>query len=232
VLDAVIDSKIFFEPVPIMVFQNYISLICFTALNSKDQDSLNSAAGGQSPAPVKAVEESCVTCSSAHSYRNCPATDGKNYCDNIQEFVSQASTVNYNQGNTSYRPSMMSNQIRPPGFPLAPNNKMFKGIIRTVSFQIRIGVVQSESPVSISKPVTSPIFEPTIAPVSSSKPNPKASITYLSRRNNERNREKANNQIKKFYQIFKDMSFEISFADALILMPKFASTLKALIENK
>nr|GEZ82450.1 reverse transcriptase domain-containing protein [Tanacetum cinerariifolium] len=32
--------------------------------------------------------------------------------------------------------------------------------------------------------------------------------------------------------IFKDMSFEISFADALILMPKFTSTLKALIRNK
>nr|GEU36370.1 reverse transcriptase domain-containing protein [Tanacetum cinerariifolium] len=32
--------------------------------------------------------------------------------------------------------------------------------------------------------------------------------------------------------IFKDMSFEISFVDALILMPKFASTLKALIGNK
>nr|GEW81463.1 reverse transcriptase domain-containing protein [Tanacetum cinerariifolium] len=32
--------------------------------------------------------------------------------------------------------------------------------------------------------------------------------------------------------IFKDMSFEISFADALILMPKFASILKALIGNK
>nr|GFC44389.1 reverse transcriptase domain-containing protein [Tanacetum cinerariifolium] len=32
--------------------------------------------------------------------------------------------------------------------------------------------------------------------------------------------------------IFKDMSFEISFADALILMPKFALTLKALIGNK
>nr|GFC76907.1 hypothetical protein [Tanacetum cinerariifolium] len=32
--------------------------------------------------------------------------------------------------------------------------------------------------------------------------------------------------------IFKVMSFEISFADALILMPKFASTLKALIGNK
>nr|GFA55055.1 reverse transcriptase domain-containing protein [Tanacetum cinerariifolium] len=33
-------------------------------------------------------------------------------------------------------------------------------------------------------------------------------------------------------EILKDMSFKISFADALILMPKFASTLKALIGNK
>nr|GEV78226.1 hypothetical protein [Tanacetum cinerariifolium] len=32
--------------------------------------------------------------------------------------------------------------------------------------------------------------------------------------------------------IFKDMSFEISFIDALILMPKFSSTLKAIIKNK
>nr|GFB41190.1 reverse transcriptase domain-containing protein [Tanacetum cinerariifolium] len=42
----------------------------------------------------------------------------------------------------------------------------------------------------------------------------------------------ANEQIKKFYEIFKDMSFEISFTDALILIPKFSSTLKALIGNK
>nr|GEV70986.1 reverse transcriptase domain-containing protein [Tanacetum cinerariifolium] len=48
----------------------------------------------QSPAPMKAVKESCVTCG-----------------------------VNYNQGNTSYRPLMMSNQIRPPGFPPVPNNQ-------------------------------------------------------------------------------------------------------------
>nr|GEW38984.1 reverse transcriptase domain-containing protein [Tanacetum cinerariifolium] len=93
-------------------------------------------------------------------------------------------------------------------------------------------VVQSKSPVLTSKPVTSPIFKPAIAPVSASKPNPKPSIPYPSRRNDERNREKANNQIEKFYQMFKDMSFKISFADALILMPKFASTLKALIGNK
>nr|GEU88796.1 hypothetical protein [Tanacetum cinerariifolium] len=281
----------------------------------------------QSLAPMKAVEESCVTCG----------------------------------GNTNYRPSMMSNQIRPPGFPPVPNNQnvqrnnqnhfilnqnqgnnfnqgpvyqppvfqpltyqdpayqapapqtqgvlkedfsaYFKAndaVMRYMQTQgqnmqnrltnltdlitkfvnsnsastlssgtlpsntianprsdlkaittrseatkdtvnptnngstedVQPQVVQSEFPVLTSKPVTSPIYEPVIVPVSASKPNPKTSIPYPSRRNDERNRKKANNQIDKFYQIFKDMSFKISFADALICMPKFASTLKALIGNK
>ncbi|GJY82699.1 hypothetical protein Tco_0496075 [Tanacetum coccineum] len=39
----------------------------------------------QAPTLVKAVEESCVTCGGAHSYQNCPATDGNVYRDNIQE---------------------------------------------------------------------------------------------------------------------------------------------------
>nr|GEW20145.1 putative ribonuclease H-like domain-containing protein [Tanacetum cinerariifolium] len=82
------------------------------------------------------------------------------------------------------------------------------------------------------KPITSPNFEPETTPVSVLRPNPKASIPYPSRRNDERNCERAKDQIEKFYQIFTDMSFEISFADALMLMSKFASTLKALIENK
>ncbi|GKD96920.1 hypothetical protein Tco_1380817 [Tanacetum coccineum] len=66
----------------------------------------------QAPATVKAVEESCVTCGGAHSYRNCPATDGNVYCDNIQEYVSQAAAVNYNQGNTGYRPPMVAKQSK------------------------------------------------------------------------------------------------------------------------
>ncbi|GJX17119.1 reverse transcriptase domain-containing protein [Tanacetum coccineum] len=63
-------------------------------------------------------------------------------------------------------------------------------------------------------------------------PNQKISIPFPSRRNDERRHEKANDQNEKFYKIFRDLSFEISFMDALMLMPKFASTLKALIENK
>ncbi|GKA02119.1 reverse transcriptase domain-containing protein [Tanacetum coccineum] len=82
------------------------------------------------PASVKAVEESCVTCDGAHSYRQCPATDGNTfsgYQDNIQGYVS-AATVNYNQGNTGYRPHSIANQFRPPGF--AQPNVQNKGLTR------------------------------------------------------------------------------------------------------
>nr|GFA27618.1 reverse transcriptase domain-containing protein [Tanacetum cinerariifolium] len=68
---------------------------------------LDEKSQNQAPATMKAVKESCVTCGGAHSYQNFPATDGNIYRDNIQEFVSQAFAVNYNQGNTSYRPSMI-----------------------------------------------------------------------------------------------------------------------------
>ncbi|GKD63940.1 hypothetical protein Tco_1306048 [Tanacetum coccineum] len=77
-----------------------------------------------------------------------------------------------------------------------------------------------------------PVSEPVVAPVSAPMPNPKPSIPYPSRRNDEKRHENANEQIEKFYEIFKVMIFKISFMDALTLMPKFASTLKALIENK
>ncbi|GJS88626.1 reverse transcriptase domain-containing protein [Tanacetum coccineum] len=60
----------------------------------------------------------------------------------------------------------------------------------------------------------------------------KASIPFPSRSKYKRRKEKANDQIEKFYEIFRDLSFEISFTDALMLMPKFASTLKTLIGNK
>ncbi|GJS82511.1 hypothetical protein Tco_0749052 [Tanacetum coccineum] len=62
--------------------------------------------------------------------------------------------------------------------------------------------------------------EPVVAPVSVLMPNLKPSISYPSRRIDERRHEKANDQIEKFYEIFKDLSFEISLTDALILYDK------------
>ncbi|GJS25291.1 reverse transcriptase domain-containing protein [Tanacetum coccineum] len=57
------------------------------------------------PAPVKAVEENCVTCGGAHAWYNCPATDNnQNVC---------ATTGTYNQ---QAPPNRVSNQMAPPGF--------------------------------------------------------------------------------------------------------------------
>ncbi|GJS50538.1 reverse transcriptase domain-containing protein [Tanacetum coccineum] len=70
------------------------------------------------PASVKAVEEICFTCGVAHPYYQCLTADGNTfpeYQDNIQGYVS-AAAVNYNQGNSGYRPPSMANQTRPLGF--------------------------------------------------------------------------------------------------------------------
>nr|GEU89882.1 reverse transcriptase domain-containing protein [Tanacetum cinerariifolium] len=64
------------------------------------------------------------------------------------------------------------------------------------------------------------------------KTQPKPNIPYPSRLNDQKLREKATNQMEKFFQIFHDLHFDISFVDALLLMPKFASTIKSLLTNK
>nr|GEU73766.1 reverse transcriptase domain-containing protein [Tanacetum cinerariifolium] len=117
------------------------------------------------PATVKAVEESCVTCGGNHAYYNCDVT-------NNQSSVC-AATGTYNQVAPQNR---ASNYMAPPGFASMHNSQ--------------------------------------------------------NRLNNQKLPEKATNQMEKFFQIFQDLHFDISFADALLLMPKFASTIKSLLTNK
>ncbi|GKD24070.1 hypothetical protein Tco_1225773 [Tanacetum coccineum] len=38
--------------------------------------------------------------------------------------------------------------------------------------------------------------------------------------------------MENIFQIFQDLRFDISFADALLLMPRFAPTIKSLLMNK
>nr|GEX74127.1 DNA-directed DNA polymerase [Tanacetum cinerariifolium] len=80
-------------------------------------------------------------------------------------------------------------------------------------------------------------IQPPVVPISISEPDvlkiqPKPNIPYPSRLNDQKLREKATNQMEKFFQIFHDFHFDISFADAFLLMPKFASTIKSLLMNK
>nr|GEW88512.1 reverse transcriptase domain-containing protein [Tanacetum cinerariifolium] len=112
--------------------------------------------------------------------------------------------------------------------PILTPSKVVKQGTEVTKDQVQTSSSQSTAPVQpliIQSETQTPISEPVVAPVS-------VPIPYSSRRDNERRRDQANEQIEKFYKIFKEMSFEIIFTDALILMPKFTSTLKALIGNK
>nr|GEW78537.1 reverse transcriptase domain-containing protein [Tanacetum cinerariifolium] len=93
-------------------------------------------------------------------------------------------------------------------------------------------IVQIEIQIPNSEPVVAPVVEPVEAPVSASKPNPKPSIPYPSTLHDQKLRDKTNDQKEKFFQIFHDLNFNISFADDLILMPKFGPTIKSLLTNK
>ncbi|GJX86901.1 hypothetical protein Tco_0337675 [Tanacetum coccineum] len=84
-----------------------------------------------------------------------------------------------------------------------------------------------EPDVLTTLPKTTPILESDI-PKSLPKPN----IPYPSRRDNQKSRDKDSNQMEKIFQIFQDLRFDISFANALLLMPRFAPTIKSLLMNK
>ncbi|GJU23325.1 reverse transcriptase domain-containing protein [Tanacetum coccineum] len=71
-----------------------------------------------------------------------------------------------------------------------------------------------------------PIEEPSLA--QKTKPN----LPYPSRLNKQKIREKDDILSSKFMEIFRNLHFEISFADALIHMPKFASMFKKMLNNK
>nr|GEU77482.1 reverse transcriptase domain-containing protein [Tanacetum cinerariifolium] len=209
-------------------------------LLSDKKNQSSALASSSTPAPVKAVEPNCVTCGGTHSYQNCPATNGNVCRDNIQDFeeyskpgskyakpVSKCAKP-VGQFNGYVSKLLNSNTASSSGSGTLPGTEVTKDQVQTPSSQstapVQPSVIRSET--------QTPVSEPVVAPVNVSMPNLNSSIPYPLRCDNERRRDQANEQIKKFYKIFKEMSFEISFTDALILMPKFASTLKALIGNK
>ncbi|GKB28042.1 hypothetical protein Tco_0867443 [Tanacetum coccineum] len=99
----------------------------------------------------------------------------------------------------------------------------------TEATQDKVQTTSSKSTTHVQPPVVQvPILEPDVAP----KPNHKPSIPYPLRLNDQKLREKANNQMLKFLHIFQRLHFDLSFADALLHIPKFTSTFKSLLSNK
>nr|GEX54531.1 hypothetical protein [Tanacetum cinerariifolium] len=96
------------------------------------------------------------------------------------------------------------------------------------SFSVPNNQIQSGSTTQVQPPVVPIlILEPDVP-----RTQPKPTIPYPSRLNDQKLQEKAINQMEKFFQIFHDLHFDISFVHALFLMPKVASTIKSLLANK
>nr|GFA47762.1 reverse transcriptase domain-containing protein [Tanacetum cinerariifolium] len=70
-------------------------------------------------------------------------------------------------------------------------------------------VVSTEPLILNSEPGISPIIEPVASLVSAPRPNQRPSIPYPSRLHDQKLRDKANDQREKFFQIFKDLNFNI-----------------------
>ncbi|GJR51090.1 hypothetical protein Tco_1401611 [Tanacetum coccineum] len=84
-------------------------------------------------------------------------------------------------------------------------------------------------PISIPEPDVPNTLPKTIPESDIPKSLPKPNILYPSRRDDQKSRDKASNQMEKIFQIFQDLCFDISFADALLLMPRFAPTIKSFV---
>ncbi|GJS58985.1 reverse transcriptase domain-containing protein [Tanacetum coccineum] len=283
----------------------------YNALNSNDQDSLNSAAGGnfldkmpreclkiieskskvrqsrnkavvakmstssstqavssdvaelkdmvralildrknQTPAsaPVKAVEQSCVTCGGEVLLIKKLSALTETVHMKLSEYVSQAAAANFNQANSGYRPrwsksistswsdlstsgssTVVNQQLAHQG--TAPQNTVKTAISKWQILNdnaskfvtantallpvLELSCDKGHDAPAITKhedvqpPVVqiqtrNPNPEPNVAPVI--PPVPKASIPFPSRRNDEKRKEKANDQIEKFYEIFRDLT--------------------------
>nr|GFB88789.1 reverse transcriptase domain-containing protein [Tanacetum cinerariifolium] len=81
--------------------------------------------------------------------------------------------------------------------------------------------------VRVEVQVDKPAEEPSVV-----IPKAKTNLPYPSRLQKEKLREKDDILAAKFMEIFRDLHFELSFADALVHMPKFAPMFKKLLNNK
>nr|GEZ86551.1 hypothetical protein [Tanacetum cinerariifolium] len=244
------------------------------------------------PATVKPVEESCVTCGGNHAYYNCDAT-------NSNQSSVCAATGTYNQVVSQNR---ASNYMAPPGFASMQNNSQnrfnqnqgqgnnfnrgnnfhgeFKNEIQNTmkaqqnvlieqqnAFQHNLqnmlsGFFQNQAstlntlpsntisnPKGEMKAITTRSGIAYEGPSIPTKPTPKKVVERETEKTTDKEqtnfqgstahihlikklREKATNQMEKFFQIFQDLHFDISFAGALLMMPKFASTIKSFLANK
>ncbi|GKD03401.1 hypothetical protein Tco_1178375 [Tanacetum coccineum] len=147
------------------------------------------------PAPVKAVEEVCVTCGSNHNFNHCPLTRGGNdfpiFHDNIQQFQQTAAVGNFLQRN---QPSNLASQMKPPGFMQNYHNNSTASTSRSGTLpsqtvtnpRQQINAITTRSGKTLEGPLTPLVPTPVISiPQNKPKQNPETSTEKVQNPNLE-----------------------------------------------
>nr|GEU62793.1 hypothetical protein [Tanacetum cinerariifolium] len=232
-----------------LVQSNQLTDTFYNALNANDQDALDSAAGGNFLDKIPRECLSIIESKSKVRYSRSHVTDSRvstnaplstslpSHSFDLQQITASLEDNNNKALSLS---SLPSNTI--------PNPRSEAKAITTrsgISYDgppIPPPVVEKEpeatkdtelpSTENIQPPLVQvhekdkePIYEPFVVPKS------KANLPYPSRLAKEKLREKDDILAAKFMKIFRGLHFELSFADALIHMPKFAPMFKNLLNN-
>nr|GEU30155.1 reverse transcriptase domain-containing protein [Tanacetum cinerariifolium] len=179
----------------------------YNGLNEQDQDSLNAAAGGYLLS--KTIKEALKI------------------IKNKSKVCYSRSKSNVSRGEMKAITTRSGLAYEGPSIPT--NSPLEKVVERDTEETTDKKHSNCQGSTAHIQPLIVPIFIPKLDVL---RTQPKPNIPYPSRLNDQKLREKATNQMEKFFQIFHDLHFDISFADAFLLMPKFASTIKSLITNK
>nr|GFB11129.1 hypothetical protein [Tanacetum cinerariifolium] len=184
----------------------------YNALNPNDQDALDSAAGGNFLDKIPCECLSIIESKSKFRYSRSRVTD-------IAAFLEDKLDIRMNRFEKSLND--MKNYFITPTAPLKEVAEVTTDTELPSPDNIQPPLVQVE--VQVDKPAEEP---------SMVIPKAKANLPYPSRLQKEKLREKDDILAAKFMEIFRDLHFELSFADALIHMLKFAPMFKKLLNNK
>ncbi|GJS97935.1 hypothetical protein Tco_0819105 [Tanacetum coccineum] len=143
--------------------------------------------------------------------------------------------VNSNQASTSSSGTLPSNTVANP-----------KGELKAITTRSGVSYDGPQIPPPVVE-VETEVTKDTVLPNGSTKdvqppivhvdepvvmPRTKTTLPYPSRVNKEKIHEKDDLLALKFMEIFRNLHFELSFADALLHMPKFAPMFRKLLNNK
>nr|GEV30478.1 reverse transcriptase domain-containing protein [Tanacetum cinerariifolium] len=173
---------------------------------------------------VKAVDTKCETCGGPHSFTECPAvggytqetayaTTGSLPSNTIPNPRADLKAITTRSGVTLAGPLVSSpskEMNREPEMITDQMPEVTKDTVQPSTENIQPPVAQTK--VLIDEPVVAP--------------KPKPTIPYTSRANKQKLHKKDDILALKFVEIFRNLHFELSFADALLHTPKFALMFK------